>query len=404
MDSRREPPSRAFAFALGLVALIAPLAVHLFLPVIPAAKAALALSDAAAQLNFSVALFAMAVATLAYGSLSDRYGRRPLLLSGLALFLLGSAIAAIAQSATALMLGRLVQAAGAGCSTTLVRTIARDAYRADQLVRAIAYLTMFYTLGPMIAPLLGGVLIDTLGWRSVFGLALIAGSAITLAAYLAIGETRPDVDHAEADVGLLRGYAELFRRPQFVGYVLQSGFNSAAFMTMASASATLMKELLQRPSSEFGLYFLLFPFGFFFGNLISSRIGPRASNESMVLAGALLAMTTLALQALLLLSGVVTPWTFFLPGFFLTFSQGISLPYSQVGAMSVIPRLAGTAAGVGVFMQSMGGALFSQLYGVFADGTPVPMVAILLCAGVLGVAAGATPFVWARRTGARGRG
>src|SRR5262245_44406374 len=103
--------------------------------------------------------------------------------------------------------------------------------------------------------------------------------------------------------------------------VLQSGFNSAAFMTMASASATLMKELLQRPSSEFGLHFLLFPLGFFLGNLTSSRIGSRVSNESMVLVGSLLAMATIGLQALLLLSGVVTPWTFFLPGFFLTFSQ-----------------------------------------------------------------------------------
>src|SRR5262249_47403812 len=176
---RRGRPSRAFAFALGLVALIAPLAVHLFLPVIPAAKAALSLSDAAAQLNFSIALFVMALATLAYGSLSDRYGRRPLLLSGLLLFLLGSAIAAIAQSASALMLGRVVQAVGAGCSTTLVRTIARDAYRADQLVRAIAYLTMFYTVGPMIAPLVGGVLIDTLGWRRVIGFARPAGRCIT---------------------------------------------------------------------------------------------------------------------------------------------------------------------------------------------------------------------------------
>jgi MFS transporter, DHA1 family, multidrug resistance protein len=403
MDSRRAPPTRAFAFALGLVALIAPLAVHLFLPVIPAAKAALSLSDAAAQLNFSVALFAMAVATLAYGSLSDRYGRRPLLLSGLLLFLLGSALCAIAQSATTLMLGRLVQAVGAGCSTTLVRTIARDAYRAEQLVRAIAYLTMFYTIGPMIAPLLGGVLIDTLGWRSVFGFALVAGGAITVAAYLVIGETRPELDRAGHDVGLLRGYAQLFRRPQFVGYVLQSGFNTAAFMTMASASATLMKELLQRPSSEFGLYFLLFPLGFFFGNLTSSRIGARVSNETMVLAGALLAMTTIALQAALLLCGVVTPWTFFLPGFFLTFSQGISLPYAQVGAMAAIPRLAGTAAGVGVFMQNMGGALFSQLYGLFADGTPMPMIAILSCAGILGVLAGIVPFLLARRANATNR-
>jgi MFS transporter, DHA1 family, multidrug resistance protein len=99
----------------------------------------------------------------------------------------------------------------------------------------------------------------------------------------------------------------------------------------------------------------------------------------------------------------VTPWTFFLPGFFLTFSQGISLPYAQVGAMAAVPRLAGTAAGVGVFMQNMGGALFSQLYGMFADGTPMPMIAILSCAGILGVAAGGVPFLLARRANAAHR-
>ena|ERR1044071_9183822 len=107
-------PSLAFTLALGLIALITPLAVHVFLPVIPAVKIALGLSDARAQFTFSVALFGMAFATLFYGSLSDRYGRRPVLLSGLVLFLIGSAVSAIAETANALLLGRLVQAIGAG--------------------------------------------------------------------------------------------------------------------------------------------------------------------------------------------------------------------------------------------------------------------------------------------------
>ena len=395
--SRQQVPGRAFALALGLVAFITPLAVHLFFPVIPAVKVALSLSDAAAQFNFSIALFAMALATLAYGSLSDRYGRRPLLLSGLVLFLVGSAVSAVAPTATALALGRIVQAVGAGCSMTLVRTIARDAYRAEYLVRAIAYLTMFYTLGPMIAPLFGGVLIDTLGWRSVFGFALIVGALIAIAAYAWIFETRPQLAAAAGESGIARGYLELLRNPQFVGYVLQSGFNSAAFMTMASASATLMKELLGRSSTEFGFYFLVFPVGFFFGNWLSSRIGSRRSNEGMVLAGSLLSIAMISVQAALLLSGVVAPWSLFLPGLFLTFSQGIALPYAQVGAMGTIPRLAGTAAGVGVFMQNMGAALFTQLYGLLADGTPLPMVAIVGLSGILCLAAGALPFLYRAR-------
>jgi len=232
----------------------------------------------------------------------------------------------------------------------------------------------------------------------VFGFAFFAGCAISAAAYLAIPETRPLA--SSSDDSILRSYLVLLAEPRLVGYVLQSGVNTASFMTMASAAATLMKELLQRPSSEFGLYFLLFPSGFFCGTLISSRVGSRVSNELMVLLGSLLAMATIMLQGWLFFWELVTPWTFFLPGFVLTFSQGIALPYAQVGAMAVIPRLAATAAGIGVFMQNFGGAVFAQLYGLFADGTPLPMVAILLCSGSLCLVAGTLPFVL--RRGQRG--
>src|ERR1035437_2031138 len=121
-------PSRSFALTLASIALIAPLAVHLFLPVIPAIKAAFDLSDTRAQLTFSISLFGMAFATLAYGSLSDRYGRRPVLLSGLFLFLAGCIISAAAGTESVLVAARLMQAIGAGCGITLVRSIARDAY------------------------------------------------------------------------------------------------------------------------------------------------------------------------------------------------------------------------------------------------------------------------------------
>src|SRR3954454_5416695 len=175
MESTRQNPGRTFTISLGLIALITPLAVHLFFPVIPAVKVALGLSDARAQLTFSIALFGMAFATLFYGSLSDRYGRRPVLLSGLALFLFGSVVSLMAETVNALVLGRLVQAIGAGCALTLTRAIARDAYRADQLVKAIASRTMCGTRGPAVYPFIRGVLPATLGWRSLSGFALAAG-------------------------------------------------------------------------------------------------------------------------------------------------------------------------------------------------------------------------------------
>jgi DHA1 family bicyclomycin/chloramphenicol resistance-like MFS transporter len=177
---------------------------------------------------------------------------------------------------------------------------------------------------------------------------------------------------------------------------LQSGFTTGAFMVMATASASLMTELLKRPATEFGLYFLLFPMGFFLGNLISTRIGNRLSTETMVLLGSLVALATVAIQALVLAYGSVTPLAFFIPGTFVTMAQGLAMPYAQVGAMAEVPRFAGTAAGVGVFMQHFCAAICSQFYGFLADGTPRPMITIAVLCGILVMISGAIPYLQKR--------
>ncbi len=397
MEPAPPAPGRSFSVALWLTALVTPLAVHLFFPVIPAIKRVFQVSDAFAYLTFSVSLFGMAVATLFYGSLSDRYGRRPVLLWGLTLFLVGSAISAAAQTPVMLVAGRLVQAVGAGCGMGLVRAIARDAYRPDKLVQAIAYLTMFGTLGPMVSPFIGGVLTDMFGWRSVFGFALLAGGAIATSAYVSLYETHPPEKRVRSETGVMQSYLALFRRLRFNAFVMQSGLMTGSFMVMATASASLMTELLHRPATEFGLYFLLFPVGFFAGNFISTRVGNRIAGETMVLAGSLLSLASIAAQAIALTHGVVAPLAFFIPGTFVTMAQGLALPYAQVGAMGEIPRFAGTAAGVGVFMQNFWGAVLSQLYGLLADGTPGPMVGIALCSALACLVAGAIPFLLVRR-------
>ncbi|MCC6775889.1 MAG: multidrug effflux MFS transporter [Hyphomicrobiales bacterium] len=391
-------PSRIFALALASIALISPLAVHLFFPVIPAIKIAFGISDALAQLTFSVAMLGMAVATLFYGALSDRYGRRPILLSGLVLFLIGSALSAIAGDVYLLVLGRLVQAVGAGCSITLVRAIARDAYGAEQLVKAIAYLTMFYTLGPMISPLAAGLLIDLFGWRSVFAFALLMGVVITLGAFSFIPETRPPGERTTAEgTGMLRSFLQLFSRPRFTAFVSQTGFSTGTFIVLATASATLMKEHLQRSSTEYGLWFVLFPLGFFCGNLITTRIGTRGRTEAMVLTGSLVGFAAVVVQSSFLLAGILTPAVIFLPAFFITMAQGIAMPYGQAGAMATIPRIAGTAAGIGVFVQQLCGGVFAQLYGLIANGTPGPMMAVMGLSAALCLLAGVTPMLLQRR-------
>lgn len=390
-------PGALFALALGAISLIAPLAVHLFMPAIPAVKAALGLSEAMAQLTFSIALFSMAVATLFYGSLSDRYGRRPVLLSGLALFLVGSAISAVAQSVEVLVIGRVVQAVGAGCGITLGRAIAQDVYGASRLVKAIAYLTMAYTIGPMISPMVGGALIDAFGWRSVFGFALAAGAVITLIAYRTVFESRPPSPANRVPGNLLQNYWALLRHLRFGAFVLQTGCCTGSFMVSATAASSLMKETLHRPSSEFGIYFLLFPLGLLTGNFIASRIGNRVANEIMVLTGSLLAVVAVAAQASLLLTGPLTPVALFVPGFLLTLAQGVSLSHAQSGAMAVEPKLGGTAAGVGVFVQNFVGATFAQVYGVMADGTPVPLMEVAGMSVMIGLLIGALPVVLRQR-------
>ncbi len=394
-------PTRLFALSLACIALIGPLAVHAFLPVIPAIKAGLDLSDALAQLTFSISLFAMAFATLVYGSLSDRYGRRPVLLSGLALFLLGSFLSLFASSIGSLLLGRVLQAVGAGCGMTLVRAIARDAYGPDRLVKVLAYLTMFYTLGPMAAPVIAGLLVDHFGWRSVFVLSLVGGLLITAGAYLFIFETKPARAGARvAGIGLARGYFLLFSRLRFVAFVFQTAFSSAMFLVTAAAASFIMKDMLDRQASEYGLWFLLFPVGFFSGNFVSSRIGARAQTETMVLAGSLLSFLAGAIMCLLLAVGVLNPFVLFVSGFFITFAQGLAMPYGQAGAMGVEPQLAGTASGIAVCLQNLLGASATLIYGMLADGTVWPLIYTCGAASLMMLGFGLIPW-WQRQSGQR---
>jgi len=396
-ESMRRPPNSRFVAALVSITLIGPLAIHLFLPAMPEVKKAFGISDALVGLTFSVTLLVMAFVTLAYGSLSDRYGRRPVLLTGLVLFTAGSAVSSIAGSVSGLIVGRMIQALGAGCGVTLARAIARDAYGTDGLVKVIAYLTMAYALGPMLSPLLGGMLIDVFGWRSVFWFAMLSGAGITTAACVVLYETRPEDEIEQRPTGIFRNFAALLAHPRFTAFVLQTGFSTGTFLSMAAASSFLMKDYLGRSATEFGVYFLFFPIGFFLGNLLSSRLSQRISIENMVLAGSVISMAAIVFQSALILGGYLTPLIIFVPGFVLTFAQGIALPNAQVGALRVIPRLSGTASGIGVFCQMFLGAVFSQIYSLLADGTPIPMVITVSCGAVLTLLAGVTPFVLRQR-------
>ena len=395
--SERKSPGKLFVTVLASITLIGPLALHLFFPAIPAVKEAFGVSDAVAGLTMSVPLFTMAVFTLVYGSLSDRYGRRPVLLAGILIFVVGSALAAISPTIWVLLAGRLLQAVGGACGMTLARAIARDVFGTDRLVRIIAYLLMAYAIGPMVSPPIGGFLVDISGWRSVMVFAAIVGLVLAVLAWAVIRETNQNRRTATSARLIAGDYRRLFGDARFTAFVLQSGFCSGAFFAMAVASAFVMKEYLGRSASEYGLYFLFFPIGYWIGNFISSRLSGKIAIETMVLTGAIILVLTAAGQATLVVNGTVTPLSIFIPGFLVTFAQGIALPNAQAGALIVARDLAGTAAGIGAFMQMFAAGAFTQFYGFLADGTPLPMVIAVSTSAALSFLAGIVPFALARR-------
>ena len=372
------PRDYGFIGLLAAITLINPLSIHFYLPALPAIKAAFSVSPATAQLTFSITMFTLAAVTLAIGSLSDGLGRKPVLIGGIVLFVAGSLICAVAGGIEVLILGRLLQAAGAASGLVLARAIARDVYGLDRLTQIIALLTMAYAMGPMLSPPLGGAVVDGLGWRWIFWLAAAAGALLVVFSALVIRETRPAAARIEGARAMLGAYRRLFSKLRFSLYVFHSGFVSGAFFAVAPAASFLMTEVLGRPATEYGLYFMFFPAGYLLGNFIAARIGLKVPIDTMLLAGsALCCAGAAALTAALWLYGP-TPLGIFLPGFVITMAQGLALPSAQSGAIAVDKDLAGTASGVGVFMQMFFGAAASQLTGLFADGTANPMILVVL--------------------------
>ena len=379
MDSAAKP-SRLFIAALVAITFTGPLSIHMMLPALSAVKADFAVSTATAQLTLSLVMFVMAGTTLVYGSLSDRLGRRPVLLSGLTLFTIGAAVSSVAPDIWTLLAGRMLQGAGAGCGVVLARAIARDVYGLERLPQVIARLTTAYVLGSLLAPPLGGFLTDLFGWRALPVTTALAGAAILALVAAQAKETR--TDRPATQPSILSSYGQLLRRRRFIGFILMPGFISGAFFAHATAASFLAIEVLHRPATEYGLWYLPFPLGFIAGTMITARVGSRISIEVMTVTGSLVAVATGLIMAGLFLFGPMTMPAIFLPGAVIGLAQGLAMPYAQTGAIAINPALAGTASGAVVFCQFFIPAVLQQIGGVTADGTWVPMVTIILGAGV----------------------
>jgi len=367
-------PRWYFFIALVSITFIGPLSLHLFIPAMAAVKEAFAVSTGMAQLTMSLPMLTMAIFTVAYGGLSDRFGRKRVLLGGLVLFTCGAATCMFAGNLPMLLAGRVLQGAGAGCGVVLARAIARDVYGQDRVAQVIAYLTAAYVLGPMVAPPIGGQLATLFGWRALFVIASAVGLLVIFAVLFAVPETR--ARNVGAARSVFAGYKSLLRRRRFVGFMLQPGLLSAAFYTQATAVSFLAAEHLGADAAKIGFWFFAFPLGFMTGSFISGRIGANRSIEFMTILGGLVGVANGVMLVAWLYFGGVSMAALYIPGIFVSLAQGLSMPYAQAGAMAVDAELVGSASGAVVFSQFFWPAALQQLTGLLADGSWVPMAAV----------------------------
>jgi DHA1 family bicyclomycin/chloramphenicol resistance-like MFS transporter len=377
------PAGRRLLAVLVLATALGPFAMQVFLPALPAIQAGFASSPAATQLTFSLSTLAIAFATLIYGPLSDRVGRRPALLGGLLVYLLGTALCALAPDLELVILGRIVQAAGGCAGMVLSRAIVRDLFPRERAAEALAWITMAMVVAPMAAPAAGGLLVDLWGWRSIFLLGFLAGAAVLLACRAALVETARPGATAGGSATMLGAFAILLRHRGFQGYALQAACSMAVFFGFLAAAPFLVVETYRRPAVEYGLLFVMVSGAFMAGNFAAARLSARLGSERMILLGSAGSLAASATALALALGGVWTPLALFLPTAAGGFAQGLAMPNAQAAIVSVHPGLAGSAAGLAGFLQMATAALAAQLVGSLSIGSPVPVTfAMTLCAGL----------------------
>lgn len=382
---RVTPPAntRMLIGVLAVITALGPLAMQIILPVLPVMQDAFMVSAGTVQYVLSLALFTIAFATLVYGPASDRYGRRPVLLVGLVIFLLGSVVSALAINIELLIAGRVIQAVGGAAGMVVSRAIIRDLYDRETAARLMAYMITALVVAPMVSPLIGGLLNDAFGWRAIFVFSGLVGIIVLALALPRVPESLQPGTSAQTFRGMLSGFGVLLRVPAFLGYAGQAAFGMGMFMAFLGAAPFVTINVLERPPTEFGLFFVLISAGFMAGTFMTARLGQRIGLDQMMRVGSGLAVVFGVVMLGFVLAGIWSPWTIFLPGMGMAFANGLSMPNAQAGAVSISPGFAGTASGLLAFLQMLMGAGFAQLAGMLQDDTPLPMAVIMLTASTL---------------------
>lgn len=381
--TRTTPPT---IWTLILLSGLSALGMNIFQPSLPGMAAYFGVEYRLIALSVPLYLAASTVIQIVVGPISDKMGRRPVMMASLVLFLLATLGCIFATTAEGFLAFRMAQAVVATCMV-LSRAAVRDMYEGPKAASMIGYVTMGMTVVPMVGPALGGILDQAFGWHANFWL-LFAAAAVTLAIFYAdFGETA--TASGKPLIAQFREYPALLRSPRFWGYSLAAGLSSGSFFAYLGGSPFVGTNVYGLNSAQLGIYFSAPALGYFLGNFLSGRYSERFGINAMVFWGAIINIFGVGLSLTITLVGMDSVWTFFGLMCFVGLGNGMAIPNGTTGAISVRPHLAGTAAGLSsAIMIGAGAALSATASWLLVPGSNAsPLLEIMFGSGVCGLIA-----------------
>ena len=374
------PPSRTVLLLLVLMTGLAPVSLYMLVPTLPELAATFGRDISIAQMTVSLYMVGLAVSQIVMGPLSDRYGRRPILLAGIGLMVVASIGCIFAQTLPQLIAARFFQALGGAGGMVIARAIIRDLYPRERVGAMISLVVAALMIGQLLSPLAGGLLEHNFGWRTIFY--AIAAAAILIAAGIAIAlpETRRRADPA-LESGFVRDARILLASRAFVGYMLCQVLASAIIFVFAGAGPYVVVTQMGRSTIEYGAWFATSGIAYLIGNLFCARFSPHHTLDRLIWFGLALQIVGAALNVIWGFAGLnqVPSWLF-ITHMLIMFANAFVMSNSAAGALSIRPSAAGTASGAMGFLQMGFGSLCSQ-FGAYLGGhfsTPLPLNIALL--------------------------
>ena len=383
---------------LGALTALGPLAIDMYLPSLPTIGAELHASAAQTQSTVATFLAGMAIGQLLYGPASDRFGRKPPILLGLVIYVAASAACMLATSAPMLIGLRFVQALGACSGAVVSRAIVRDRFDHTDTARMLSLMVLIMGLAPVFAPLLGGALLAIGGWRSIFGVMVAFGAALSLAALLRLKESRSAETEAHArSEHPIRAYISLLSQRRLVGYALAGALNGATLFTYISSSPEVLIGGYGISPQAFGWVFGVNGVGFVVASQLNRRLLRRWSPDEVLRGASNSAIVCAVLLTAAAVTGLGERWSV-LPLLFLVLgSYSLMQGNTMAGALNIDPRRAGSISALMGAASFATGAVAAWIAGALHDGTPRPMAAVMLVC-LIGSAVALRAFALPKRT------